>query len=433
MRILLVLHASPFPPELGPARRHYHVLRELMKRHEVSVLSFGSVAQCQAFMKHFDGICRDAAFVDNGRHPATEALLRIWYTMTGRSELRHILHRSMQRAMDRLAAQPAFDVVLCSFPLFGHYRLPRGSVLVSDAHNVEHDVLERMWRQTDCLWRRIYYFAQARCTRRDEIATASRFDALLLTSGRDLELFRRHLPAQRFFVIPNGIEFPHYTPLPEAAEPNTLLFTGLMSYYPNEHAVLWFLDEVFPRIRAQIPDARLLVVGARPSRAMRARALADVIVTGYVPDVRPYFARAQAVVIPLRIGGGTRVKALEAMALGRPIVSTTLGCEGLDVTHETTALLADTACSFEDAVVRVLRDPALRARLSARAHELVRERYDWAVIGEELDRVLTSLTGNIKGPNRPESRPSCAADRSHRSSHADPSDERRFLPRQATG
>jgi glycosyltransferase involved in cell wall biosynthesis len=398
MNILMIFHASPCPPEFGPARRHFHMLRELLKRHEISVLSFGAPEQREAFLEQFGGACREAVFVDNRLPRAIDAMLRVARSLAGRSALRHGFTRMLQRELDRLAERNAFDLIICSIPFLAHYRLPSNVPVISDTHNVEWLVMQRSCRETRSLWRKIYYYLQTRSTRRDEVEAARRVSALMTTSVDDMEVFREALPNQPIFVTPNGVDVSAYGAPDEAGEPGSLLFTGLMSYYPNEHGIEWFLDEILPLIRLEAPGARLIVAGARPSRWLRARQSEHVVVTGQVPDIRPFFARAQVFVAPLRIGGGTRVKILEAMAMRRPVVATSLACEGLDVTHGDSLMVADTPKEFAQAVIGLLRDEAARRALASRGRALIQARYDWAAIGAELEPALHAIARSHEAP-----------------------------------
>ncbi|MCZ6775883.1 MAG: glycosyltransferase, partial [Ignavibacteria bacterium] len=164
-----------------------------------------------------------------------------------------------------------------------------------------------------------------------------------------------------------------------------MAFTGLMNYYPNDHGALYFLDKIFPLILSSVPGARIFIVGAKPSRRLQRRVSKNVIITSFVEDVRPFVARAQIAVIPILIGEGTRLKALELMAMKKPIVSTTIRCEGINLTHEESALFADTAEDFAKAVVRLFDDASLRARLAQKAYANVVEQYGWDAIGRKLD------------------------------------------------
>src|SRR6185436_19294563 len=250
MKILMIFHAAPYPPELGPARRNYHLLTELLKRHDVTVLSFGTAEQERAFRLHFGNECGQVHFVAHRRPAAFRILMRILLTISGGSALRHSHTRRLQECLDQLAATERFDLVFLSMPFLARYRLPTHSPSVTDAHNVEWVVMQRCCRETPSWWRKAYYFLQTRHTRHEEVDAASRVNAVLTTSHSDLETFRSSLPFQRHHVVPNGVDFSAYPAQFPGPEPSTLLFTGLMSYYPNGHGIEWFLNEIFPRIRA---------------------------------------------------------------------------------------------------------------------------------------------------------------------------------------
>jgi glycosyltransferase involved in cell wall biosynthesis len=227
--------------------------------------------------------------------------------------------------------------------------------------------------------------------RRDELAACSGGDALLTTSDRDKEVFAQDLPAQSIHVIPNGVDLDYFAPPPVEPTPNSLVFCGLMNWVPNDEGMTFFLDRVFPLIQREVPEATLTIVGSGASKALQRRATDRITVTGYVEDVRPYVARGQVYVIPLLVGGGTRLKVLEAMAMRKPIVTTSVGCEGIDLVQGESALFSDTPEGLAEAVVRLFRDPALRARLADRAAALAAAQYGWSSIGDRLDAVARQV------------------------------------------
>lgn len=384
MKILMAFHAPPYPPDIGPSRRHYHVLSETLRRHDVSVLSLGTAADHAAFRDHFGARALDSTFVPNSNAPLVSAARRGWYLATGRSDFRRLRRRRFQQMLDALGER-RFDLAYFSTTMLGCYRLPGRVPLVGDTHNIEHDNLARASRESERRWRRAYYHAQARLTRREELAYASRFSIVCTTSERDRELLARLVPHVTTTVVPNGIDLERYRrPADATPRPGEVLFTGLMSYYPNRHGIVRFAQHIWPRVVSRVPRATLRIVGADPPAAVRALRCAHVEVTGRVTDVRPAYARAQACVVPLWIGGGTRVKALEAMAMGVPIVSTPLGCEGLDVHDGRSVVIGHTDEQLADGLVAVLTRPALRSRLAAEALALVGE-YDWRRVGLALE------------------------------------------------
>jgi glycosyltransferase involved in cell wall biosynthesis len=401
MKVLMVFHAPPYPPDIGPSRRHYHVLTETMRRHDVTVLSLGSAADRKRLLDH-TGLDRSRVrFVSGDRSRARKFVRASRCLLSGTSDFGRLRLPAMQQALDAALSAERFDAVYCSTVMLGCYRLPRGIPLVGDTHNVEHDALARAAAAAPARWRQRDFGVQAALTRREEQTYLRKFDVVCATSSRDLTVFKRLAPGVRVEVVPNGIDLEKYTPpVHPRREPGLLLFTGLISYYPNQHAILRFVRRVLPLVRERTPHARLMIVGADPPARIRALESEGVHVTGWVPDVRPYYARAHVSVVPLRIGGGTRVKVLESMAMGVPVVSTSLGCEGLDVENERSVLIADSDAALARAIVRVLRAPTLARSLAAHGREIAAA-YDWRDIGCTLDDVLRTAGHQPRAAREP--------------------------------
>ena len=232
---------------------------------------------------------------------------------------------------------------------------------------------------------------EARRFRAHDARWFPRYRALIAVSERDRDDLVAASPTP-VEVVPNGVAADELVPAGAEGEPDTLLFTGTLSHPPNAEGIRWFVDEVWPRVRAQRPVARLMVVGRDPTRSVqRLDSAPGVEVVGPVPEMAPYFARATAVVAPLRSGGGTRLKILEALASGRAVVSTDVGCEGLDLEDGAQLLVADGAEAFAAATLRLLDDAALRERLAASGREQAKRRYDWRVLGNRLEAVLMDV------------------------------------------
>ena len=279
-------------------------------------------------------------------------------------------------------------------------------LLILDEHNAEYRLQQRafetdlrqIWPPRRAAARRLagaaYSFVQWQRLRRYERRACRTADRVAAVSEVDAAVLQQLAPGLEPVVVPNGVDMEFYTgslPAPSEAEgpdANDLVFVGKMDFRPNVDAVLWFATEVLPLIHRQAPETRFWVVGQNPHT--RLAPLADdpgIRLTGWVEDQRPYIAAAGVYVIPLRIGGGTRLKVLEAMAMSKAIVSTAMGCEGFDLVADQELVIADDPPAFAAAVLALLRDPARRERLGRAARRFAGSRYDWSMIVPKLERV----------------------------------------------
>ncbi len=277
-------------------------------------------------------------------------------------------------------------------------------LVVFDDHNCEYLLQKRAFltdlRSPERWPGAAYSFVQWRRLRRYEAQACRCADRVLAVSDADAAALQRLVPDLDVTVIPNGIDTQVYRPATFDPQPPTpsLVFTGTMDFRPNVDAVLWFAREVLPRVRAEIPEAHFVVVGQRPHRRLDAlRGDTAVTLTGWVEDTRPYIAQAAVYVAPLRIGGGTRLKLLEAMAMGKPVVATRLGAEGYPVRDGCELLLADTPADFAAAVVNLLHTPERGAELGRAARAFVEERYDWRVIVPRVEAVYEEVASRQIG------------------------------------
>jgi glycosyltransferase involved in cell wall biosynthesis len=239
--------------------------------------------------------------------------------------------------------------------------------------------------------RRAAFRLEARRFRRHDLRHFDRYSMLGAVSDRDRADLLGASPRSRVEVVPNGVASDELTLIPEPEGPPVLLFTGTLNHPPNAEGIEWFADEAWPAIRARRPDASLLVVGREPPPSVtRLRARPGIEVVGPVPDMRDWYAKATAVVVPLLSGGGSRLKILEAIACGRAVASTSAGAEGLDLEDGRELVIADGAEAFAAATLRLLEGPDLRAELAAAGRRAAEERYDWRVLGDRLESVLAS-------------------------------------------
>ncbi|MGD2164948.1 MAG: glycosyltransferase [Anaerolineae bacterium] len=400
MRILFLTPQLPYPPQKGTALRNWGLIQGMAERHQVSLLSFRAPAK-DAMEQPLTSACERIVTVPQ---PERSRRQRLWEMLaTGEPDMALRLASTPfdQRLRDWLA-QTTFDVVQIEGIELAPYldairSAPRDPLVVFDDHNCEYLLQQRTFLTdlySPARWpAAAYSFLQWQRLRRYEADVCRRADQVLAVSQADGEALGRLVPELSVTVIPNGIDTQAYRLAHGASDraSNTLIFTGTMDFRPNVDAVLWFAAQVLPLIRAEVPDARFVVVGQRPHRRLaRLRRNPAITITGWVEDVRPYFGDATVYVAPLRMGGGTRLKLLEAMAMGAPIVATSLGAEGYPVESGRQLILADKPESFAEAVVCLLRDEERRADLRRTARSFVEERYDWSVIVPRLEEVYAT-------------------------------------------
>lgn len=395
MKLLVVTHNLPLP-RWGAGTRNYYLLNALARAHEVSL--FATVDR----LPDPDDVTllRTAARAiftcvlpagRNKRVRQISALLR------GRSyELTTYAPRYVRAAFTQVVRDGRFDAVLFESAVVAGHDLPPGVRCIVDEHNVEHEVLRRTFQSDVGRLRQLYNRLEYRNLRAGEIARCARADLILATSERDADALRALLPGRPVSVVPNGVDtvaFGAQNAEPDVEEaPGRVVFTGTLGYYPNVQAVLSFAAHCWPRIRAAVPEATWQIVGSfPPPEVLRLGELPGVTVTGAVPAVRPHLASAAVAVAPLLVGGGTRLKILEAFAMSRAVVATSVGCEGLAVEDGRHLLVADDPAAFADAVIALLRDAGRRATLGAAGRALVEARYTWESCGATLLRALDTL------------------------------------------
>jgi polysaccharide biosynthesis protein PslH len=392
MKVLHLMPYSPVPPMFGGALRTYHLLNKLADRHDVTVVAYGTEQDKKNMLDTYGNRLRAVHMVPSKWSVHYRRLGQIYALCTNHSYFHFSAqHEEMQKTLNRLFDRERFDLVQTEFPMMGSFDMNTDAIKILDAHNVEYDNFRRMAANARSVIRKLHYTREYRKLYVEEIDACSRQDAMFVTSSRDKEIFDSDIPHIPKYVIPNGVDMAYFQPCDSAVEPHSMVFTGMMAYVPNYDGILYFLDKIFPGILAKIPDAKIYIVGNRPPKDLENRASANVIITGYVDDVRPFIRRANLYVVPLRMGSGTRLKVLEAMAMKKPIVTTTIGCEGIDVKNGEDVFIEDDPVSFAGRVVQLFDDPETRSRCIQRGYELVASKYDWSTVGESVENVYQEL------------------------------------------
>ncbi len=399
-RILFLTPQFPYPPQQGTAIRNYHLVAQTAHAHEVYLLSFRDT-ESASDPGPLAALCADIRTVPVPVRSMYQRLLALF--RPGPDMAHRLASVAFGRELGALLRQQSMDVIQVEGLEMAPYGLAAQRVLggdsplvVFDAHNAEYVLQERIFSMDVLRPRRwpgaAYSFVQKSRLRTYEGVVCRSADHVVSCSPADALALQNLVPGLDPIVVPNGVDIEHYRPgVVPAADlgPQALVFTGKMDFRPNVDAMLWFCEHVMPRIRESVADVQLYIVGKNPHvRLQRVKNLPGVTVTGFVDDVRPYIAGAALYIVPLLTGGGTRLKILEAMAMGKPIVSTTLGAEGID--PGPAVLLADGASAFAAAVLRLLRERPMAEALGVAARSFVEQRFDW----RSVTRPLMDLYGD---------------------------------------
>ncbi|MGO9480405.1 MAG: polysaccharide deacetylase family protein [Candidatus Kryptoniota bacterium] len=396
-----VLHISPFspvPPTFGGALRVYYILRGLARSHEVTFVTFGTERERVLLNKEFGGMVQQIHVVDNkslaSKHTWLRVLLAFW---KGQSFLTtRVTSHHMQETLDRLLKKENYDLIILEFPLMGKLTLAKNVTKILDEHNIEYSNLHRMYKGIKSLPRKFLYFREHHKMFVQEIDTCNMVDAIFVTSQNDRAILREQLKEKPIYVVPNGVDTDYFKPSDETTEPYSMVFTGTMDYLPNHDGMVYFLDDIFPLIKRTLPEVKIYVVGKNPPPDLKRRASPDIIVTGSVEDVRPYAWKASVYVVPLRMGSGTRLKILEGLAMKKAIVTTSIGCEGIEVKDGENVLIANNAVLFAEKVVDLLLDNEKARRLGTKGYELVTSKYKWDVITSSMNQTIASVISEKK-------------------------------------
>jgi glycosyltransferase involved in cell wall biosynthesis len=391
MRILWVKVGGLWPLTSGGRLRSFHMVSELSRRHRVTVLTTHGPGDDPHGLRAALPGC--AAVVSVPHRPPKRgsaafplAVARSWCSSLPVDIWKTRVPALGSEVARRLASGEA-DLCVADF-LFAVPNVPLdGEVpVVLFEHNVEHMIWQRLCRSERRPWVRPLLELEWRKMRRYEARACAAARLTIAVSEADRALLAAHAPGARITEIPTGVDTAYFAPDGRSEAAGRLVFTGSMDWYPNEDAIVHFGEAILPEIRRELPDVAVTVVGRNPTARLRsAGATAGVRVTGTVDDVRPYIAEAEVYVVPLRVGGGTRLKIFEALAMGKAVVSTSVGAEGLPLVPGEHFLRADSPSEFAAAVVRLVRTPELRRRLGRAGRALIEGRYSWPQVAAEFE------------------------------------------------
>jgi glycosyltransferase involved in cell wall biosynthesis len=384
-RILILTPSLPYPPIWGFGTRVFQFIRLLARNHDVSLVTYVEPGEDDK-LAALQRLCPVRAVPRKARNDRDKRLTQFSSIFSRRSYQRTSLWSAeMQDALNDLMSRERYDVIQVESSQLAGFTFDRRAVLVLDEHNIEYELLRRMWRGERSPVRRFYNWLEYLKFKREEIESWRESSGCVMTSALEQHVVQQIAPDTPATVVANGVDADYFRSSGESIDAHAIVMTGLMHYRPNVDAALYFVRHILPRILAGHPGAVFYIVGGGPPAELKRLAGPNVVVTGFVDDVRPFVNSAAVFVVPLRVGGGTRLKVLEGLSMEKAMVSTSLGCEGIDVRDREHLLIADEPHAFADAVLELVKNRELAARLGRQGRALVARQYTWDTVVNHLE------------------------------------------------
>ncbi len=390
MNILFLTPYLPYPLNNGGLIRVFHLLTNIAKKHQVTLLCMEPDNDKQREgidILRSKGIDVNLIPVAANQKKEKKRLYQLKSLFSNKTYQYHQYYsKRMQQAITEQLDSNKYDLLMVEFSQMGYYDITTDIPRYVDQHNVEYEIMQRTYETEKSPLRRLLAKSEWRKYREHEIENCEKFSGCLTTSKRDADILQQRSPGMECHVIPNGVDSDFFKPVNAPVDPNMILFTGTISYYPNTEGILWFYHNIWHLVKQKNPKATFCIAGKSPPAEVQNLSALDnqITVTGAVDDMRDYYAKATVVVVPLRVGGGTRLKILEGMAMQKAIISTSVGAEGIDHTDGKNILLRDTPEAFADAVIEVMSNQKLRVDLEQAGRQLVEDKYDWQAVGSIL-------------------------------------------------
>ncbi len=394
MRILFLSPTLPYPLTDGGRIRVFNLLKHIAKKNDVSLIALETQTTDWKNVATIKELGIKVHLVRNKQALPDITPKTVLSAFFNRQPVTVERYRipAYQEKLKELLSNEVFDVVHYEMFHTAQFYTETDLPNVLSLQNVDSEIWRRLQDETKTLFDKWIYWNQKRSFQRYERVLSPKFDAVTCTSEVDAAVFERYCEEGTVEIIPNGVDVTHFTPDNASEASAHLIYIGSMDWYPNEDAVSFFADEILPLIQEHVPDVKFTIVGGNPSeRVQKLAEMKGVVVTGRVPEIKPYFAEATVFVVPLRIGSGTRLKILEALAMGKAVVSTTVGAEGLALRDDEEIFIADEPNAFAGSVTRLLTDPELRQKIGRNGRVRVEQDYDWRSIAEKLHKVYESL------------------------------------------
>jgi sugar transferase (PEP-CTERM/EpsH1 system associated) len=396
MKVLFIDEEIPIPVNTGKRTRTFNLLTRLSKSNEITYVAYADEEKEADKISQLKSQNIEVVTVEKRKISKESKWFYAYLLINLFSPYPYIVSghytKRMQQTIDQLLKTKKYDLIHCEISPYGVFVHSYRSIpKVIVAHNIESDIWRRYYLYEKDRLKKIYVEIQLKKLMKYESGTLRKFDCCITVSKKDADYFRDYQYSSDIKVVDNGVDIDYFRPRHEPTRLLNLVFTGSMDWRPNQDAVSYFIQEVFPIIKRENPKVTFTVVGRDPPPSIReiSNQIPGVEVTGTVDDVRSYIAQAHLYVVPLRIGGGSRLKILEALAMGKAVISTTVGAEGLEVEDRKDIILVDDPVDFAEMVIKMLGDSHEIERLGTNGRLLVERRYSWDSLAQLQEQIWT--------------------------------------------
>ena len=392
MSILFITKELPYPPNSGCRNRTLNIIKALSKNNKILLLCHGEPEKDVERVNRMRSLCESVFLVNENKGSRKQrlyidAFLSLFSLAPFGVNSRYSV--SMKDKAREILSQWQIDLIICD-SIYQVLNMPEKQCFkILSEHNVESVIIKRYAKVEKNIFRKAYALLEWLKMRHYEHKVWPSFDRCIVVSESDRAEMHSRIKNLDIEVVANGVDTEYFSPRNAKEKPLSLVYMGQMDWHPNVDAMIYFLTEIYPIVKKRLPDASLSIIGSNPPEKIKelAKSEPSVKLTGLVDDTRPHIAQGEIFIVPLRIGGGTRLKILEAMAMGRPIVSTAIGCEGLDAINRRHIMIADSPNDFAEKVTELANNPALRLELGKNGRKLVEDRYSWNKVVERLYRI----------------------------------------------
>jgi len=408
MKILWISHVLPYPPIGGVNQRSYNLISEIANKHEIYLFALNqrawlpTIEKEKEAKKQFEKICKEVHIYNI---PSDESRYK-WFNVLFKSlisnypfSINWLYSKDLLNGIGNFIENRNIDIIhidtigLANY-IWKYKKLFRFSIILNH-HNIESHLMLRRAKQEKNFFKKMYFYNEGRKLYLFEKILCPYFNSNIVVSELDKVRLLENASNAKIEVVPNGVDIFYFRSTKINPQKCSIIFSGSLNWYPNENGILWFIEKVWAIIKKEIPNASLTIAGKNPTLKIKEKANKDpsIKVTGFVDDIRPFLDQAEVYICPILDGGGTKIKLLDAMAMGKAIVSTSIGAEGLLIKDGKNILIADNPMEFARQVIKIIKNQKLRRILGLNARKLVEKNYSWGTIANKLNQVYINLRG----------------------------------------